>query len=329
MQKQKLEQMIILVSPRKTGTHLITSWLGQKFAYKGRLQIGSSEPGYYSLGNTFHTSFKSFYQNLDREDFSGGALLPLKACLGITVCRHPADTLLSHLEYSFKNHNTAYSNFANKDILEMSNIYENFFESLYEYTSWSQLSNFLTVDFESLTNAVKNSDLGNNNALLALSDNMDLPLEGSVFGAGHTFNKGKIGRGIEFIEKNCPEIFDDQYYGKICEFFGYPPRSSGTPTNVNQLNKRGVEVQDTRPTNEPRLVEENFCDYRIIYYNGMLYGVSHDSNFIELLQQGEIKIKAKSLDEAKAKIGGLTASDRPQSNRQSASQGIKSWIRKL
>ena len=90
---------LILVSPRKSGTHLITTWLGQRFAFKGQLQIGTSENGLYSLGKTFHTSL-AFFKALDVEDFTGGMLLPISSCLGLIICRHPADVLLSHLNFS-------------------------------------------------------------------------------------------------------------------------------------------------------------------------------------------------------------------------------------
>ena len=64
--KEYLFNKYIFVSPRKSGTHLVSKLFNTRFynlPFNGKLDICSKEMGYYSLGNTFHTSFNKFFDH--------------------------------------------------------------------------------------------------------------------------------------------------------------------------------------------------------------------------------------------------------------------------
>ena len=87
---------IILVSPAKSGTHfLISIFKNLGLENKGKLNICSDENGFYSLTNSYHTSFNKFFYELDKDSPYGGRLIPLNNFLGIVNCRHPADIFFS------------------------------------------------------------------------------------------------------------------------------------------------------------------------------------------------------------------------------------------
>ena len=86
---------ILLVSPRKSGTHLFVNILESLgIPFRGKIEIGSDETGYYSIGSTFHTSFNKTFYKLDRDTFDGGKLLPLMSSIGIIITRHPLDVFI-------------------------------------------------------------------------------------------------------------------------------------------------------------------------------------------------------------------------------------------
>lgn len=309
---------LLLVSPRKTGTHLFTKWLDQRYQSRGQIKIGSSKPGYYSCGETFHTSFNQFFKRLDVNDFTGGRLLPLTSCVGLTVCRHPADVFLSHLEYSFIGRNTAYATLKFGDlkdtldfVMKLGN-YEPFFESLFDYCSWSKLEHFVTVDFETIRNCFETNQAVQTHSVLQLADYLGLKFGKGIFGNSPTFNSGQIGRGIKYIEENCPEIFQHEYYLRICEFFGYSPTEAKGASKIDDLNDKTITVFDNRPVDEPQLVEADFLGYGIIYFNGKLYGLPdhglpNGNDFFDYLNSDSFKAVGNSVDEVKALIGGLQA----------------------
>ena len=233
-------------------------------------------------------------------------LLPISSCLGLLTCRHPADVLLSHLNYSFSNNNTSFAKLDDLDLETKINLYEDFFESLYEYTLWTKLPNFLVVDFETLVGSMKGDVNTQDSVVTSLSEALHVPIEKSIFGAGATFNSGEVGLGLDFIKRNCPDVLSNQHYRLICDYYGYSLKKSGRPENINQINEKGVKLEDDRPKGEVRLVEENFLDHRIVYYNGKLYAMPLAGYFISMLKQKKIEIVGKSLDEVRCLIGAAS-----------------------
>ena len=202
---------VLLVSPRKSGTHLFQTLLLKKMKFQGRLEIGSPEAGLFSLSNTFHTPYRDYFKNLDRNDFTGGKFLPIRSSLGLVICRHPLDALLSHLEYSFKDGNTSYSNMSfssEKEKIEFTvqnHFPENFMSEHNEFTAWSMMDNFLTVSYEDAVNTLtKNRVTG---SMRALAKSLDIDDFEGVYGHSATFNTGQIGRGFNLFQKKLSKNF--------------------------------------------------------------------------------------------------------------------------
>ena len=305
---QSENSMLVVVSPRKSGTHLVTNWISPNFPYMGQLKIGSHKAGHYSLGKTFHTSFRNFFFKLDREDFSGGKLLPLNGSLGLVTCRHPADTFLSHIEYSFKLGNTSFSNInlpTLKDIVEFTfanNLYEDFFEAHFEYTAWSLMNNFLTVGFEDLQLGLSSGQSSGYNSAFDVSERLLLPIHDGFLKDSPTLNVGVSGRGVQWINENEPDIFNNEAYLKYCDFYGYEPKQASRPSKLKFLNTE-LQINDDRPIGTPILIDEDFLGHRIIYFDKWVYAVSHTEDFFELMEAGKLKFRAQSLEEAKVLIG--------------------------
>ena len=104
--------------------------------------------------------------------------LPIRSSLGLVICRHPLDALLSHLEYSFKDGNTSYSNMSfssEKEKIEFTvqnHFPENFMSEHYEFTAWSMMNNFLTVSYEDAVKTLtKNRVTG---SMRALAKSLDM-----------------------------------------------------------------------------------------------------------------------------------------------------------
>lgn len=297
---------VLLVSPRKSGTHLFQTLLQKKFSFHGRLEIGSSEAGLYSLSNTFHTPFRDYFKSLDRDDFTGGRFLPIRSSLGLVICRHPLDTLLSHLEYSFKEDNTSYSNISfssEREKLEFTvknHFPENFMSEHYEFTAWSMMNNFLTVSYEDAVNTLtKNHATG---SMRAIVDSFGINNFEGIYGESATFNSGKIGRGLTFFEQHYPEIFENKFFNQYCEFYGYSTHSVSPPAKLDLLNSDVRQGEDDRPAQKLMLVQEDFQGYRILYFEGMLYACPREADFITEMQRGNVLCFAKSLDEIKGLI---------------------------
>ena len=297
---------VLLVSPRKSGTHLFQTLLLKKMKFQGRLEIGSSEPGLYSLSNTFHTPYRDFFKSLDRDDFSGGRFLPIRSSLGLVICRHPLDALLSHLEYSFRDGNTSYSNMSfsgEKEKIEFTvqnHFPENFMSEHYEFTAWSMMNNFLTVSYEDAVNTLtKNHVTG---SMHAIADSLGIIDFEGVYGDSATFNTGQIGRGLTYFRQYYPEIFDNKFFNQYCEFYGYPTQSVSPPTRLDELNADARQLDDDRPTKKLLLVQEDFFGYRILYFEGKLYACPRDKDFVEEMQRGNALCFAKSLEEIKGLI---------------------------
>ena len=297
---------VLLVSPRKSGTHLFQTLLQKKFSFHGRLEIGSSEAGLYSLSNTFHTPFRDYFKSLDRDDFTGGRFLPIRSSLGLVICRHPLDTLLSHLEYSFKEDNTSYSNISfssEREKLEFTvknHFPENFMSEHYEFTAWSMMNNFLTVSYEDAVDTLtKNHATG---SMRAIVDSFGINDFEGVYGESATFNSGKIGRGLTFFKQYYPEIFENKFFNQYCEFYGYSTHSVSPPAKLDLLNSDVRQGEDDRPAQKLMLVQEDFQGYRILYFEGMLYACPREADFITEMQRGNVLCFAKSLDEIKGLI---------------------------
>lgn len=297
---------VLFVSPRKSGTHLFQTLLQKKFSFHGRLEIGSSEAGLYSLSNTFHTPFRDYFKSLDRDDFTGGRFLPIRSSLGLVICRHPLDTLLSHLEYSFKEDNTSYSNISfssEREKLEFTvknHFPENFMSEHYEFTAWSMMNNFLTVSYEDAVDTLtKNHATG---SMRAIVDSFGINDFEGVYGESATFNSGKIGRGLTFFKQYYPEIFENKFFNQYCEFYGYSTHSVSPPTKLGLLNSDVKQGEDDRPAQKLMLVQEDFQGYRILYFEGMLYACPREADFITEMQRGNVLCFAKSLDEIKGLI---------------------------
>lgn len=307
----------IFVSPRKSGTHLVSKLFNTRFynlPFNGKLDICSKEMGYYSLGNTFHTSFNKFFYKLDRENFDGGKLLPINNYLGIVTCRHPADIFYSHINYSFKSNNTSFSNLkfeSEKEKLDFiinSNAYEDLFKSLYDFTSWSRLSNFVTLPFENIINLNNNYNDEENNLFLKTLSKIDLIIYEkdlkNIFNDSPTFYKGKIGSGINFIKENCKKIFKNEYYKKYCDFYGYSYENAEKPRNLTKINSKEINLRDTRPINKTITLNPNYMNHTIFYYNNYLYANPKTNNldFKRLQDNGDFYLKSYSYDEVKFKI---------------------------
>ena len=297
---------VLFVSPRKSGTHLFQTLLQKKFSFHGRLEIGSSEAGLYSLSNTFHTPFRDYFKSLDRDDFTGGRFLPIRSSLGLVICRHPLDTLLSHLEYSFQEDNTSYSNISfssEREKIEFTvknHFPENFMSEHYEYTAWSMMNNFLTVSYEDAVNTLtKNHATG---SMRAIVDSFGINNFEGIYGESATFNSGKIGRGLTFFEQHYPEIFENKFFNQYCEFYGYSTHSVSPPAKLDLLNSDVRQGEDDRPAQKLMLVQEDFQGYRILYFEGMLYACPREADFITEMQRGNVLCFAKSLDEIKGLI---------------------------
>ena len=279
---------IIFVSPKKSGTHLILSILKNlQYDFKGKLDLCSTKTGFYSLGNTFHTSYNNFFYYLDRESFDGGKLLPINNCLGLVTCRHPLDILYSHLNFSYKNNNTAYSNIPKYNFSELikiffeNDVYENFFKTLYEFTYWSRMNNFLTVSYESLIDFYKSDkkEIFSLNKLSELTGQTELKeLILKSYGNSDTFYKGRVGEGLKFIKKYNKSILTNVYYKKYCEFYGYNNQEVTTPKSLDKLNKKEYRLFDHRKKNHAYTVCFNFFKHTVIFYNNRLYAVPDEQN---------------------------------------------------
>lgn len=302
---------IILVSPRKSGTHLITSILNTKYSYQGKIEICSDKSGYYSLEDTFHTSFNNYFYNLDRMNAHGGKLLPIKNMVGLNMIRHPADVFFSHFNFSFRNNNTAYSHlfFKNeKDKLAFiyeNNNYENFFKSLFEYTSWTRLTNFLTISYEEVLyfkNNLKQSNLLNTFKKIDIDINkIDFAKEANF---SDTFYKGEIGLGLNFIKKNCPKILKNEFYKKYCDFYGYKYLNVETPKHMRKINNKKIITNEYQDSDIPLTVNINFLNHTIFYYKKNLYALPRKYNFdfMKIKKFSPFFFKSKFLDEVKLKI---------------------------
>lgn len=299
--------MFLLVSPRKSGTHLVLKWLTSKYPFLGRLKIGSHKQGLYSLGNTFHTSWNDFFYRLDREDFTGGKLLPIKSSLGVVSCRHPADMLLSHLEFSFSGENTVFSNVQLGDVLEKAiftiddAFYEDFFFSCFQYTGWSRLENFLTVSFEEMVQfpVVGKSSYSSIDDASRL---LNVEFSREYLGNSPTFSRGLAGRGVEWIKRYRPDYAKNKWYLKYCEYYGYDPLVGGIPKNLKRINNKRFQLHDGRPVDVPQLVEESFLNHRILYFNGKIYAIESDKDFFECLEASSVTIVCDSVEEARALV---------------------------
>lgn len=284
---------ILLVSPRKAGTHLLIKILELfNIDFKGKVEIGSNEPGYYSIGSTFHTSFNNFFYKLDRETYDGGKLLPLKSSIGIIVSRHPLDILYSELNFSFKSDNTSYSNLLLEDDNDKINhiynnaFYQNYFYELYNYCAWSKFDNFISVSFEEIIESATNKNLENLPGLKKLMEilnikSFDLPEKKEVLNSP-TFYKGEVNLGVKFFNQNFLNIKKDKYFKKYCEFYGYKENIAEVPTRLNILNNKNFNLKDNRPENKPITVRINFEDQNIVYYNKKLYSIPRNINFDEI-----------------------------------------------
>ena len=306
-----LKKKILIVSPAKSGTHLILNILKNlNLEYKGKLEICSYEEGYYSLSNTFHTSFKKFFYTLDKETFDGGKLLPIYNYLGIVNCRHPADIFFSYLNYSFINNNTSYSNmnFKNeKDKIEFiyeNGFYEDFFKSLYEYTAWSKFDNFITVSFESLRNFAFNEKVSKetkNTLTHFIPEENLLKIIKKSFQNSDTFFKGKIGEGINYLKNTYPKIFEDIYYKKYCDFYGYNYLETTEPL-IPIMDNKQIKIFDNRPKDVQITIQANFHKHNIVYFNEKIYAIPFDISQNEILKNINNFLNAYDIDELKYKI---------------------------
>jgi len=320
-----LKKKILLVSPAKSGTHLIVSILENlQLTYRGKLKICSSKEGYYSLSNTFHTSFKKYFYKLDKETYDGGKLLPINNFLGVVNCRHPADIFFSYLNYSFENNNTSYSNMNFKNKKELikfvyeNSFYEDFFKSLFEYTSWSNFNNFITISFESLRNVALEGDISENTKrTLSYLINVEniFELIKNSFGSSDTFLKGNIGEGIEFLKNNYPKIFEDKYYVKYCDFYGYEYSKVTEPLNLGSENKK-IQIFDSRPKNIQITIEKNYHNHNIIYLNNKIYAIPFGVKHNDVIKNIKKFLSADDLDEIKFKI-------------LNSKKSSKNWIKKI
>jgi len=301
---------ILLVSPRKSGTHLFQKLFDTILPFQGKLEIGSDLDGFYSLSNTFHTSFSQYFKQLDRDDFTGGKLLPIPSSLGVIICRHPLDVLLSHLEFSFTKDNTCFSNInlcGMEDKLNFvltHDFYEDFFKEHLDYTAWSRLNNFITVAYEDAVESFKQTD--SNDPLIGsmadLAKHFKFGDTSCVYGSSATFNEGKTGRGLEFFKNNYPQVFENKDYIRYCEYYGYSTNSMVSPTKLAALNDKTIHLEDSRVVGTPMLVQENFLDYRIIYFNTRIYAIPNHTDFFKELSAGNIHCVGKSVEEVKGLI---------------------------
>lgn len=301
---------ILLVSPRKSGTHLITNILESLgLTFKGKLEIGSDETGYYSISSTFHTSFNKTFHKLDRDTFDGGKLLPLKSSIGIIITRHPLDIFYSDMNFSFESENTSYSNLAlTSDDDKIEHIYENafyqnYFYELFNYCAWSKFDNFITISFEELVECIKTKNLIKSPGLIKLLKILDIKidkLDEKVASASPTLNKGEINLGASYILSNYPKIADDKFLLKYCEYYGYKKDEASIPSNLKYINENDLELNDTRPHNIPILVKRNLENQNIIYYNKKLYSIPENINFNKILKYLKFLKNFKSYEGAKS-----------------------------
>ena len=51
-----------------------------------------------------------------------------------------------------------------------------------------------------------------------------------------TLNVGVSGRGVQWINENEPDIFNNEAYLKYCDFYGYEPKQASRPSKLKFLN---------------------------------------------------------------------------------------------
>ena len=217
--------------------------------------------------------------------------MPIRSSLGLVICRHPLDALLSHLEYSFKDGNTSYSNTlfsGEKEKIEFTvqnHFPENFMSEHNEFTAWSMMDNFLTVSYEDAVNTLtKNRATGSMRALAKLLDIDDfeeftvtLPL----------LIRDKLG-GFNLFQKNYPKIFENKFFNQYCEFYGYSNQSVSPPTRLEELNADARQFDDDRPAKQILLVQEDFGDTGYSILRVLCMHAYEDKDFVEEMQKKEI-----------------------------------------
>lgn len=286
---------ILLVSPRKAGTHLIIKILEYlNIQFKGKIQIGSDDPGYYSIGSTFHTSFNRFFYELDRETYDGGKLLPLKSSIGIIITRHPLDILYSDLNFSFESDNTSYSNLILKDQNDKINhiynnaSYQNYFYELYNYCAWSKFDNFISISFEEMIKSTSEKNLDKLPGLKKLLETLNIKSldlsDRKEFLNSPTFYRGEANLGVNFFNNNFLNIKEDKYLEEYCKFYGYKKHFSEIPTELDILNNKNLSLEDRRPKNKPITIRNNFEDENIVYYNKKIYSIPKYINFNKIIK---------------------------------------------
>jgi len=273
---------VTIVSPRKSGTHRILQMMSH-LEFRGELRATSSKYGLYSLSQTFHTPFTKFFNRSETEDYTGGKLVPLADTLILATCRHPADTFYSFLNWVLQNQkNTAMSGMLDHLSIESfgklvfcDQIFGDFFRELCSYIGWSNCKNTITFPFEVGTDG-----------LTELSAQIMTKLQTAIHKISEvdshtspTFFRGEPGTGISFIRENLPSIFDDPYYRRYCDFYGYAYDGSSLPTKIQTLNGHQLNFTDLRPKDEQRLVQPAFNEHNIVFYNTKFFAVPFGVRF--------------------------------------------------
>jgi hypothetical protein len=278
----KKPAFVTIVSPRKSGTHRILQMMSH-LTFKGQLRVNSTDFGLYSLSQTFHTPFSKFFNQLETEDYTGGKLLPLTDALIVTTCRHPADTFYSFLNWVLRDqNNTAMSGIMRHHSIDSlgklvfhNQVFGDFFEELCSYQGWSNCQNSITFPFEITTDGLTESSVQIMTKLhSAIGKISEVDSRTSP-----TFFRGESGTGIDFIKQNFPMIFDDPHYRRYCDFYGYSYDSVSIPTKIETLNGHQLNFSDIRPTDEQRLVQPDFNQHNIVFYNKQFFAIPFGTSF--------------------------------------------------
>ena len=124
-------------------------------------------------------------------------------------------------------------------------------------------------------------------------------LDEKVLSSSATLYKGETNLGVNYISSYYPHIIENKFLLNYCEFYGYKKNKASIPSNLENLNKNDLKLNDNRPKNIPILVERNLENQNIIYYNKRLYSIPERINFNKILKYLKYLRNFKSYEGAK------------------------------
>ena len=149
------------------------------------------------------------------------------------------------------------------------------------------MNNFLTVGFEDLQLGLSSGQSSGYNSAFDVSERLLLPIHDGFLKDSPTLNVGVSGRGVQWINENEPDIFNNEAYLKYCDFYGYEPKQESRPSKLKFLNTE-LQINDDRPIGTPILIDEDFLGHRIIYFDKWVYAVGHTEDFFKLMEAGKL-----------------------------------------